>query len=42
MYKRQKKDWAVNEFDNAGLGMGGSGAVAYADLVAAIKAEMGE
>ena len=42
VYSQNKKDWAVNEFDNAGLGMGGSGAVAYADLVAAIKAEMGE
>ena len=42
VYSQDKQDWAVNEFDNTGLGMGGSGAVAYVDLVAAIKAEMGE
>jgi hypothetical protein len=42
VYSQDKRDWAVNEFDNAGLGVGGGGAVPYADLVAAIKAEMGE
>lgn len=42
VYSQDKRDWAVNEFDNAGLGVGGGGAVAYADLVAAIKARMGE
>jgi len=42
LYSQDKRDWAVNGFDNAGLGVGDSGAVAYADLVAAIKARMGE
>lgn len=42
VYSQNKQDWAVNEFDNMGLGVGAGGAVAYADLVAAIKAEMGE
>jgi hypothetical protein len=42
VYSQDKQDWAVNQFDNAGLGVGGGGAVAYADLVAAIKARMGE
>jgi hypothetical protein len=42
VYSQNKQDWAVNQFDNAGLGVGGGGAVAYADLVAAIKARMGE
>jgi hypothetical protein len=42
VYSQDKQDWAVNQFDNAGLGVGGAGAVAYAELVAAIKARMGE
>ncbi|MEJ2582157.1 MAG: hypothetical protein P8127_11080 [Acidobacteriota bacterium] len=42
VYSQDKQDWAVNQFDNAGLGIGGGGAVAYSDLVAEIKARMGE
>ncbi len=41
VFSRDKTDYAVNQFDNAGLGMDGSGAVPYADLVAAIKGLMG-
>jgi len=42
VYLQDKQDWAVNQFDNTGLGVGGGGAMPYADLVAAIKARMGE
>ena len=42
VYSQDKQDWAVNQFDNAGLGVGGEGAVPYAGLVAEIKARMGE
>ena len=42
VYSQDKQDWAVNQFDNAGLGVGGGGAVSYAGLVAEIKARMGE
>jgi hypothetical protein len=42
VYSQDKQDWAVNQYDNAGLGVGGGGAVPYADLVAAVKARMGE
>jgi hypothetical protein len=37
-----KTDYAVNQFDNAGLGLDGSGAVPYADLVTQIKGLMGQ
>jgi hypothetical protein len=42
VYSQEKQDWAVNQFDNAGLGVGSGGAVPYADLVAAVKARVGE
>jgi len=42
VYSQDKQDWAVNQFDNAGLGVGGEGAVPYSGLVAEIKARMGE
>ena len=42
VYSQDKQDWAVNQFDNAGLGVGGGGAVPYAGLVAEIKARIGE
>jgi len=42
VYAQDKQDWAVNQFDNAGLGVGDGGALAYSDLVAAIRARMGE
>ena len=42
VYSQDKQDWAVNQFENSGLGVGGGGALAYGDLVAAIKARMGE
>jgi hypothetical protein len=42
VYSQDKEDWAVNQFDNAGLGVGGGGAVPYAGLVAEIKARIGE
>lgn len=41
VFSRDKTDYAVNQFDNAGLGIDG-GAVPYADLVAAIKGLMGQ
>ena len=42
VYSQDKQDWAVNQFDNDGLGVGSGGAVSYASLVAEIKARMGE
>lgn len=42
VYSQDKQDWAVNQFDNTGLGVGGGGALAYGDLVAAIKARIAE
>ena len=42
VYSQNKQDWAVNQFDNSGLGVGNGGAVTYDELVAAIKARMGE
>jgi len=42
VFSQEKQDWAVNEFDNAGLGVGSGGAVSYTNLVAEIKARMGE
>lgn len=42
VFSRDKTDYAVNQFDNAGLGIDGGGAVPYADLVAAIKGLMGQ
>jgi hypothetical protein len=42
VYSQDKQDWAVNQFDNSGLGVGGGGAVPYSDLVAEIKVRMGE
>lgn len=42
VYSQDKQDWVVNQFDNSGLGVGSGGAIAYNDLVSAIKARMGE
>lgn len=42
VYAQDKQDWAVNQFDNAGLGVGDGGALVYSDLVVAIRARMGE
>ncbi len=42
VFSRDKIDYAVNQFDNLGLGIDGSGAVPYADLVVAIKGLMGQ
>jgi hypothetical protein len=42
VYSQDKQDWAVNQYENSGLGMGGGGAVPYADLVAEIRARLGE
>jgi hypothetical protein len=39
--RRDKTDYAVNQYDNLGLGIDGDGAVPYADLVAEIKGLMG-
>jgi hypothetical protein len=42
VYSADKTEYAVNGFDNAGLGLGDGGAVAYADLMAAVKGLMGQ
>jgi len=42
VFSRDKTDYAVNRFDNAGLGIDGGGAVPYIDLLAAIKGLMGQ
>lgn len=42
VFSLDKIDYAVNQFDNAGLGLDGSGALPYGDLVAAIKGLMGQ
>lgn len=42
VYSQDKIDYAVNQYDNAGLGLGDGGAVPYADLMAAVKGLMGQ
>ncbi len=42
VYSADKSEYAVNQFDNAGLGLGEGGAVSYADLMAAVKGLMGQ
>jgi hypothetical protein len=37
VFSQNKEDFAVNEFDNMGLGLDSSGAVKYTDLAAAIQ-----
>lgn len=42
VFSRDKQDFAVNEFDNLGLGFEGSGPVPYAELVAKILSLLGQ
>lgn len=42
VYTVDKTEYAVNQFDNAGLGLDGSGAVPYEELVAQIKGLTGQ
>jgi hypothetical protein len=41
VYSEDKQDWAVNEFDNMGLGIDGSGPAPYSELAAKIQARLG-
>ena len=41
VYSQDKKEWAVNEFDNMGLGIDGSGPAPYSELAAKIHARLG-
>ena len=42
VYLADKIEYAVNQFDNAGLGLGEGGPVSYADLMTAVKGLLGQ
>lgn len=42
VFSRDKEDFAVNAFNNAGLGLGASGPVTYSELAAKILALLGQ